>query len=238
MAEGDAACHTCRHIVTGQIITVTPTRLTVVHLHHLKHLLILFRSFLLNGQYQIILCGSYRITSLGQTANPTGTFACWSHLIEHTFPALTFLLYPGDGLRQPSCLALGLHNGAGSLYLLQFVVPTRLSATLCGLPGYAGILPVRRDRDITHALAICDVVYHKGMLGIECRRHLTRCINRHADGVRIFRLSQILNGDGVVLGGEFQFRSGRLTVDKELIVLGALHLNLTFQIVAVVHIKR
>ena len=112
-----------------------------------------------------------------------------------------------------------------------------MSTALGRLPSHTGILSVRRNRDIPHTLAVGDIVHHKGMLGVERIGHSLRGINRDTDGVGIFRLSQILYGKGVVVGGEFQLGRGGMAVNIEFVVLGPLHLYLAFQIIAVVHIE-
>ena len=75
------------------------------------------------------------------------------------------------------------------------------------------------------------------MLGVECRGDGHGGIDCHADGVSIFRLGQVSDSEGMVVGSEFELRRGGLTVDEELIVLRPAHLYLAFQIIAVVKIK-
>ena len=63
-------------------------------------------------------------------------------------------------------------------------------------------------------------------------------IERHADAIRVAGLSEELDGEGVVLGGEGQVGAGLLAIDKEFIVLGTFHFYLTFEVVAVVEVER
>ena len=63
-------------------------------------------------------------------------------------------------------------------------------------------------------------------------------VDCHLNGVGVAGLSEELDGEGVVLGGEGQVGAGLAAIDEELIVLGTLDFYLTFKIVAVVEVER
>ena len=67
--------------------------------------------------------------------------------------------------------------------------------------------------------------------------HGLRDIEHHADGVGILRLGEVADGQSVVVGSQLQLALRLLSIDIELVVLRALHLQLAFQEVAVVDVE-
>ena len=98
-------------------------------------------------------------------------------------------------------------------------------------------LSVGREGDTSHTLAVGEVVNHIGMSGFKCIGNRLWCINGDLDGVGVFRLSKILDGEGVVLRGEFQVGRTFCSINEEFIVLRSLHLNLSFQVVTIIDIE-
>ena len=63
-------------------------------------------------------------------------------------------------------------------------------------------------------------------------------VKANTNTVRVFRLSQITDGKGMVFGSQFQLPASLCTVNVEFVVLGAFHLNLAFHIVGIVDVER
>ena len=53
--KGDTLGDARLDVVLGQIVTLAPTRLTIVHLEHLEHFLILLGALFFHGEDEVIL---------------------------------------------------------------------------------------------------------------------------------------------------------------------------------------
>ena len=223
-----------------QVAAVAPAGLAVVHLKHFKHVAVFLRSLLLGGEDKVVLRGADGIAAVGHTAGPARALPRGGiDEVERAAVGQLLLFYICARARHP---AHGLREGAHQLGALlreaqQLVVPTALAAAQGGLIAHADVLPVGREAHAAHASAVGEVVNHVGMGFLQRGADGSRGVDADADAVGVAGLGQVLDGNGVVLGRQLQLAAGLLAVDKELIVLGAFHLDLAFHKVSVVHVE-
>ena len=73
---------------------------------------------------------------------------------------------------------------------------------------------------------------------VERIRNGLRRIETNLDRVSIVRLSQILDGEDVMLWSQLEFATSLNAIDKQLRVLGALNLDLALNEIGIVYIER
>ena len=158
-------------------------------------------------------------------------------LIQRALVAHLILSSPCDALGHPLYIRRKSRDLSSCLCVSQFIRPTVFTTSFCGLITHYDISTIGRETGTAHPFAIEQIVGHIGMRLVECISHSLVCLDHDTDRVCVLRLCQILNGKGVVLWGEFQLWRCLLTIQEELVVLGAFDLDLAFDEVAVVYIE-
>ena len=235
--EGDTLAEPGCQVVAHQVVAAAPAGLTVVHLEHLVDLLVLLRPFVLCGEDEVVLRGADVVVALWNVAGPRRAFARRGvYLVEHALRALPPLFNVGYRAGQPLHALRGPTDQGAAPGVAQLVLPPTLSAPLGGLIGQRDVGAVGRQGYVAHPAPVGQVVHHVGMAAVEGVAYVAVGIEGDAERVAVAGLSHVLDGHGVVVGGEAELRGCLGAVDVDLVGLRALHLEGGLQVVAIINI--